>query len=698
MKRIKPIPGSPPLFGPESDWVAPNLSDLPDWSRAKLSGLDTEFEDSSLRELGIGARRGAKIVGYSFCLDGDRPYYIPLRHPGPGNVDCDQGLNYLRDSIHSYRGILVGANMNVDLDVLFYEGIKPNYNNIICKDIQVRDPLIWEHHFKYSFEHVSDRWGFPGKDETKLKEAAQAYGYDINSAGWKACIAKLPAKFVGPYGEHDAGGLIPIYHAQQKVIDEQGLNEVDNLESGLLPLLLKMRQRGVRIDFDHLDRVEAWALEQETICNAEIKRITGVDIGVGNCMTVSRVAPALRAKGIEPPMTPSGNGYSIKSPWLATINDPDGVAKLIHQLRQMNKLRTTFCASIRRYQTNGRIHTTFRQIVGASEKNEQSGAAYGRLSSAHPNLQQQPSRAKFANFWRSIYLPEQDAHWVSCDYSGIEPRWYCHVSEVLKLPGAKEFGDMYRANPRMSRHQAVADLTKLDIKSAKTVGLGLDYRMGSLKLANSLELPTRWLVQTGEGRERRKHYFNTRKEALDFRHASTDSRIRMTEVAGEEAQAILDTFHSGMPFIRELAVRAEEKAKATGILKILGGRHLHFPMDKHGEYQHTYKACSKVVQGTAAYQMKLALLALDRDCPEFELALQIHDEVCGSVWDPMIAKKVSEIMINVVKSKIPFVCDVDLGPNWGEARTLCLENTCLNYAEGTKENKHACKEHAKKVA
>lgn len=696
MRRIKPIPGSPPLFGPESDWVAPNLSDLPDWSRAKLASLDTEFQDDFLRQLGIGARRGAKLVGYSFRLEGDRAYYIPLRHPGPGNVDCDQGLNYARDSLRNFKGTLVGANMNVDLDVLFYENIKPNYSQVICKDIQVRDPLIHEHHFKYSLEAVSDRWGFPGKDEAKLKEAAQSYGYDIKSAGWKACIAKLPAKFVGPYGENDAGILLPIYHAQQKVIDEQSLNEVDDLEANLLPLLLKMRQRGVRIDFDHLDRVEAWALEEETKCNAEIKRLTGVDIGVGNCMAVGRVFPALQARGITPPMTDSGNNWSIKSPWLATIDDP--VAKLIHQMRQMNKLRTTFVASIRRYQTNGRIHTTFRQIVGASEKNEQSGAAYGRLSSAHPNLQQQPSRAKFASFWRSIYLPEENAQWVSCDYSGIEPRWYCSISEKLKLPGSKEFGDLYRANPRMSRHQAVADLTQLDIKSAKTVGLGLDYRMGSLKLANSLKLPTRWLIQVGDGRDRQKHYFNTRKEALDFRHASMDSTIRMSEVAGEEAQAILDTFHKGMPFIRELAVKAEQKAKATGILKLLGGRHLHFPMDKNGQYQHTYKACSKVVQGTAAYQMKLALLALDRDCPEFQLALQIHDEVCGSVWDPMVAKKVSEIMINVVKSSIPFVCDVDLGPNWGEAKTLCLVDDCLEYTEGSKENKHACMKHAPKAA
>src|ERR1043165_7838612 len=90
MRRIKPIPGNLPLFAPPSTWVAPSLSDLPDWSRCKLISFDSEFKDATLRKLGIGARRGAKLAGYSFCLDGDRPYYVPLRHPGGGNVDCEQ--------------------------------------------------------------------------------------------------------------------------------------------------------------------------------------------------------------------------------------------------------------------------------------------------------------------------------------------------------------------------------------------------------------------------------------------------------------------------------------------------------------------------------------------------------------------------------------------------------------------------------
>lgn len=672
MRQLKPIPGSLPLFEIPSEWSAPNLSDLPDWSRCKLASLDTEFSDPHLRFLGIGARRQAKLCGYSFCLEGDTPRYIPLRHPG-GNVDCKQGLNYLRDNLWKFQGNLLGANMNVDLDILFYEDIKPNYDNIRCKDICVRGPLIWELHHRYSLEAEAERWGYKGKDETKLKEAAQAHGFDIKAADWKKCIPLLHAKYIGEYAENDAGILIPVYKAQQETIDKQGLNEVDDLESQILPLILKMRQRGVRIDFDHLDRVESWSLEEEIKTVAEIKRLTKWDIGVGNCMAAARVAPALREIGVEVPKTANGQ-WSITSELLASIDNP--VAKHIRYLRQVNKLRTTFVQSIRNYETGGRIHTTFRQIVGASEKNEKSGAAFGRFSSAHPNLQQQPARGKFASFWRGIYLPEPDCEWLSADFSAQEPRWTTHFASLLNLRGAKELAYRYCTDPRIDPHQAMADLTGLERKDAKTVFLGLSYNMGGVKLCTqSLKLPTRWLVDT---EDREKYYFSSRKEALEFRY--TQGNCRMREVAGEEGQEIIDRFHAGAPFLRELISKVQHKIDSTGVLRVLGGRHIHFPLKQDGSYDWAFKGLNRLIQATSGYHMKKALLALDKSLPEFYLQLTIHDEAVGSIGNRALAKDVEEVMRTCVSALVPFRVECEVGPNLGAGKVLCNIGKCLNFA------------------
>lgn len=695
MRRIKPIPGSTPLFAPESSWVAPSLSDLPqDWSSAKDAALDTEFRDDTLRELGIGARRGAKIAGYSFMLRGDRPYYIPVRHPGPGNVDCVQGLNYLRDNLRKFRGNLIMANGTGDLDILeTTEDIAPDYDNIRVQDIQIRGPLINENRRKYSLEEEAAVWGFQGKDKTKLKEAAIAYGYDVKSAGWEKCIPLLPCKYVGEYAEYDVKILFPINDSQQEVIVAQGLQEVVELEAQVLPILLKMRQRGVKIDFDHLEKVEQWSIEEEMKTVAEIKRLTGWDIGFGNCMAAARVAPALREIGVRIPLTETGQP-SIKAEWLANIDHP--VAKLIRYLRQINKLRTTFVTSIRRYQTNGRVHTTFRQIVGASEKNEKSGAAFGRLSSAHPNLQQQPSRSAYAPFWRQIYIPEEGCQWLSADFSAQEPRWTVHFADLLGLKGAKQLADMYRNDPRIDPHQAMADITGLPRSEAKTVFLGLAYGMGGVKLCvQSLKLPTQWLVETDD---RQQHFFPTRQEALEFR-STVLGRCKLREVAGQEGQAILDKFHAGAPFLRELTRKVMDKIEATGVLKILGGRHIHFPLGSDGSYDWAFKGLNRLIQGTSGYHFKKALLALHRDCPEFFLQLQVHDEACGSIADLKTSKRVAEIMRESVKARVPWRVECEAGPSWGETHVICNVGDCLNPSvKWDKPKFYACEEHALKAA
>jgi DNA polymerase I-like protein with 3'-5' exonuclease and polymerase domains len=686
LKRIKPIPGSIPLFAPSSEWKPPNLSELPSWKNCRRASLDTEFSDPSLRKLGIGARRNAKICGFSFMLEGGKSFYVPIRHPN-GNTDPVQALNYLRDSLSSFEGELLTANGNVDLDLLHYEDIRPDYDKVTVQDVQIRAPLINELEFQYNLEAIAGRYGFKGKDESELKNAAQSYGFDIKTAGWKAAIAQLPACYVGPYAERDAELLFPIYHKQQEEIDKLCIQEYVDIEAKLLPICLKMRQRGVRIDFNHLEYIEHWCAEEEKNAIAYVKDKTGWDIGFNNVMAASRLVPALSFIGITPPLTADGKP-SIKADWLASFGD-NPITKNIAYARKVNKIRTTFCDSVRRYQTNGRIHTTFVQVVGVSENNEKSGAAWGRLSSRNPNMQQQPSKGKLAALWRRIYLPDEGMHWCSSDLSAQEPRWAVGLAERLGLKGAKELGDQYRSNPRIDPHQATADICSIDRTSAKVVLLARLYGEGDSKLCHhQLKLPTRWLVRSDEGRK----YFTDRKDALEYR-SQLQGRCSIREVAGEEAQAIIDKFNAGAPFYGELARKAIEKADVTGYIRILGGRKLNFPMKKDGSFDHTYKALNRAIQGNSAVQVKLAIIAVEKEFPGF-IQLTIHDEICGSVPDKQTAKDIGRLMENNTKISVPFRSDVDFGPNFGELQTLCLEKACLNFADvNNKQDKHSCPEH-----
>ncbi len=687
--------GNLPLFPTESSWKAPRVSDLPDWARASSMSIDSEFRDPTLVELGCGARRKSQLAGISFMLEEGTPAYVPLRHP-EGNVENpDMAFRYFHDMAKNYKGELIGANITGDLDIMHYEkgggidGIRFDFEMIKVFDVLVVDPLIWELHRSYSLASVGDRRNIPGKDKLLLKKAAQDYGYDTTKRGWEKCIPELPAKFVGPYAEHDASVLFPIKTDQMLEIKQQKIEDCINLEMSLLPLLLKMRQRGVALDFDQLGRVEQMSIEDERRLVAEIHHLTGVDIGFNGCMSANRVAPALQALGIRVPLTETGIP-SITSEILSNIDHP--VAKKIRELRQANKIRTTFCESLKRYQTNGRLHGTYRQIVGSNDKNESSGAAFGRLSSCSPNIQQQPSRGRYAKPWRSIFIPDAGGQWLSADYSAVEPRWTVALASRIKLASVDPLVEEYKTNPRIDPHSAMAklaygaDFTEEDRKKSKTMVLGTTYGMGGAKLCKvHLKVPTRWLVQV----DRTKYYFNTRAEALNFR-VTQHGKCQLREVAGEEGQAIQDKFHEGAPFLREFVKKVIEKVDSTGFLKILGGRIIHFPVSADGSYDWSFKGPNRLIQGTAGMHLKIAMLAIEKEFPGF-LQMTIHDEVCGTCPDLKTAKLIGELMETCVTTTIPFRTELEWGCNWGSQRVICNVKGCTNYAD--KVDKYGCHDH-----
>src|SRR5690606_29209526 len=199
-----------------------------------------------------------------------------------------------------FSGDIVGANLQYDLDFLAGEGIE--FKRVrYFRDIQIADPLICELHDSYSMQAIAERWGLPGKDEALLRAAAVDYGIDPKKDMWR-----LPARFVGPYAEEDTRLPLNILRRQEREIDDQDLWDVYNLESKLLPILTRLRRRGVRIDLDRLEQVERWALEKETEALAQVRALTGHRIAVGDVWKPEAIAPALEYSGIKLNKTSQG--------------------------------------------------------------------------------------------------------------------------------------------------------------------------------------------------------------------------------------------------------------------------------------------------------------------------------------------------------------------------------------------------------
>lgn len=669
---------------PKSDWKPPVLSELPPWTDVKRLSFDVETKDPGLQRKGMGPgtyRKEGHVVGFGFTIEGGPSCYLPIRHEGGDNLPVDSVLRYMRDQAKNFRGELVGANLPYDVEWSEQDGII--FNPAMYRDVQIADPLVYEMHRSLKLDDICQRLGVPGKNEGLLTRAAVEFGLAGKKRDKiKANLHKLPARFVGEYCAQDTRSPLEALRVLEKAIEKNNLWDIWNLESKVLPVLLKMRKRGVLIDLDKLAHIEKWSLEQEAEAVAQVKHATGIDIGMGNVWTKDALYPVFKQLGIQlNVMKTKASGdieYQIDKVLFSGHKNVPAV-KAIAWARKVNKLRTTFAASVRRSLCpDGRIHCKFNQIAMENEEGQQKGARYGRMSCVNPNLQQQPSRDEFAAMWRSIYIPEPGTLWMCGDYSQQEPRWVTEFAAGVfiapgsdlarrlrlsgRLPGAAEAAQAYNDNPKLDNHDFMAQLTGLKRSSAKIVYLGLCYGEGGAKLCQDLGLPTAWSVAFQDrGIKKYKTMDDAMEAANDF-----DGVARWFEVAGEEGQKILDTFEQRAPFIKKLADLCKIRAESRGEIRTAGGRLLHFPRKKDGTFDWVHKALNRLIQGTSADQMKTAMVMIDREEPSFFMQLQVHDELDGSTSREQGAR-VARIMRECMgPRKVPFRVDEEYGPNWGE--------------------------------
>lgn len=662
------------MFQPKADWRPTPVVDLPSWAGAKRISIDCETRDEHLKTLGPGIRRGAYITGVSFTIEGHRSFYLPYRHEGGDNLPEDEVLAYLRGNAKHFDGEYVGANLSYDIDYLWHEGIKsPDVR--FYRDVQIADPIIDELHDSFSLDNIGKRWGIQAKDDSVLKAAAEANHLDPKAGMWR-----LPARFVGQYAEQDSSSPLEIYEAQRAKLTEDELWRVFDLESEVLPVLVKLRQRGVAINMEKLGEIEEWCLGEERKAAATIKDITGYDIGLNNVWKTEIIAAPLRAAGIRLGKTATG-AWSIDKEVLDRNKHP--VSQAIARARKINKLRTTFAASIRKYEVNGRIHCSFKQIAQETENGDQKGARYGRLSAIDPNLQQQPSRDDFADLWRSIYIPEPGCLWACLDYSQQEPRWTTHFAALMKLERAEEAAKKYRDDPKTDNHTMMTRLIHGDAAcdaadkatfkgwrtGAKIVFLGLCYGEGGEKLCEDLGLPTRYQYSYGPYKNRTVEFFDHYHEAMAAKNENNGIGW-VQGCAGEEGQKIIDQFKANVPYIPKLASLVSDTAKTRGYIKTVMGRRLHFPKRDDGSYEWAHKALNRLIQGSSADQTKYALVQLDK--AGYYIQLQVHDEMDGSFETQEQAnaagKLMAECILDITKPQIPFMVDVETGPSWGEIK------------------------------
>jgi len=612
----------------KSMWNTP--IEYKDLSQYNEIAIDLETRDDGINEkLGAGWALGkGEIVGFAVAVEGWKGYF-PFGHLGGGNMIPEQVKKYMKD-ICALPCTKIFHNAQYDVGWLEASGI-PVHGPIV--DTMIAAALIDENRFSYSLNALSVDYLNEIKAETELREAAAAHGIDPKAEMWK-----LPAEHVGYYAEQDAELTLKLWQRFKQEIATQSLTTVWEMEQQLLPILIKMRQRGVRVQVEKAEALQKEMKNQEQELLQAIKKESGIEVDIWASRQIAKAFDKLK---LDYPRTEKTKEPSFTQNWL--INNKNKIAQLIVSAREINKFHGTFLSSIMKYQVNGRIHGEINQLRG-----DNGGTVSGRLSMSNPNLQQVPARNKdFGPKIRSLFIPEEGYKWGSFDYSQQEPRMTVHYAASIGegYEGSNELVQAYQ-NSQADFHQTVADLVGIERTQAKTIGLGLMYGMGKQKLAISLG------------------------------------------VSKDEANELIIKYNKKVPFVKKLSDRCKYAADEKGVIRTKKGRKCRFDMwetrdfglhvaekyedavAKYGKDNikraFTYKALNRLIQGSSADQTKQSML----DCYEdgHLPILQIHDELCFNVKDEKHAKQIQKKMQNAIQFKVPSVVEYGLGESWGDAK------------------------------
>jgi DNA polymerase I-like protein with 3'-5' exonuclease and polymerase domains len=633
-------------------WTLP--AELPDLSGAPLISLDIETFDPELTDKGPGVRRGGYIVGIAVGVPGGRRWYLPFGHSTGVQFPREKVLDWARVELCRPGQAKVGANLLYDLDFLTAAGVPvtgPFY------DVQIAEPLIDENAGRYNLDALGEKYLGEKKDVSLLETEVRRRGLRGNV---QSHIWEVPPEFVGPYAEKDVDLPLRILKLQSGIMDEQGLKDLFILESKLIPLLLQMRQTGVRVNIRRAKQVGFKLRERLDVALVELETAAGQDVDI---WAAASIAQAFDRAGIEYPRTSKTDAPSFKKEWLE--RHPSRLANIIAECRRLDKFIGTFIdGMILGNHIGGRIHCEFNQL-----RSDDYGTVSGRLSSSHPNLQQVPKRDdELGPLVRSIFIPEPGQDWGRTDYSQIEYRLLAHYGTG---PGSDYVREMYRKNPDVDFHQICADRAGIKRGQAKNLNFAVVYGAGVDKTA-----------------------------------------VMLGGVDREQARAFLESYHTELPFIKGTARIASRRADDRGWIKTILGRRRRFntwepadfelskkadPMENRQAMSEwvqkkidaaraagtkipragvrragTYKALNSLIQGSAADLLKKAMV----DCydagifREIAPLLTVHDEIDASVPRTKVGKQAFAEMVRIMETaiplRVPVLVESKIGRDWGK--------------------------------
>lgn len=414
---------------------------------------------------------------------------------------------------------------------------------------------------------------------------------------------------------------------EQKLSGSGALELMHQLELPLGDLLVEMERVGIAADRQWLDRLVTQYQAEADHAAGEAQRVAGHEFNVSSNKQLQSVL--FEELGL-PKTKKIKTGYTTDADaltWLAAQTENELPAILLRH-RDRNRLKTTVEGLVKTVATDGRVHTTFNQMV----------AATGRLSSTEPNLQNIPVRTEDGRHIRRAFtVGEGFQALLTADYAQIELRIMAHLSEDEGLIEAFTSGEDLHSTVASHVFGVPGEQVDAEMRrKTKAMSYGLAYGLSAFGLSQQLG------------------------------------------IAPDEARGLMDNFFERFGGVRDYLRRVVEEARATGYTETILGRRRYLPdltSDNRQRREMAERmALNAPIQGSAADIVKVAMLHVREGLRDQELRsrllLQVHDEVVLELAPgerEQVERLVRAEMSGAYPLRAPLDVSVGAGPNWEDA-------------------------------
>jgi DNA polymerase I len=413
----------------------------------------------------------------------------------------------------------------------------------------------------------------------------------------------------------------------RELTDRGGTRLLADVELPLVMVLTEMERVGVAVDVEQLESLEAHFAGEVKRAADEAFAVIGKEINLGSPKQLQVV---LFDELGMPKTKRTKTGYTTDADSLQALyvktEHPFLLALLRH--RDVARLRQTVEGLLKTVASDGRIHTTFNQLI----------AATGRLSSTDPNLQNIPVRTEEGRRIRQAFVvgPDHESL-MTADYSQIEMRIMAHLSEDALLIEAFRSGrDFHSVTASRVFGVDASEVTPAMRAKIKAMNYGLAYGLSAYGLGQQL--------------------------AID----------------PAEARGLMDEYFETFGGIRDYLAGVVDEARRTGFTETILGRRRYLPdltSDNRQRREMAERmALNAPIQGSAADIIKVAMLnvddALGASSLQSRMLLQVHDELVFEVAPGeavALEQLVRDQMADAADLTVPLDVSVGTGSSWHEA-------------------------------